>query len=667
MQGGFRFKKLLPWAVIFVALAVTGATSWHYVARDDDRAGVAFCDLPEGCDSPTYALSARSADEELARKHAPIVYLPRKTTACDAAGSAIRPIPVDTVLGNREIVLRKLNDPDFSLYGPTAADLAREGSKYFDAYIDMPGDPRRSSCKYQLDAARYATGAPNVTYARVVEQDETVILQYWLFYYFNNWNNNHEADWELVQLTWDASSVERALQKEPKTISLSQHSTGEKARWTDAKLHREGDRPLVFVAAGSHANYFAPRVYMGLGSGGDGVGCDDASGSTERTPLTAVLLPNTVKSISDPFAWLSFKGYWGEQAGPEHEGASNPVTKQNWLKPIAWENRLRDASTTVPLRNTMGPNAMSTFCDMVAFGAGNILPWYRADPTVLILALGLVSAGGIVGLTRTRYLPIRGLPLRSRRRMGQLLLTAMEVYRRKALVFLTIGLAVLPIGLLTPQINWPTGWTLPFNLYGPLNSEVASIVRAVLQVELRFGLAYLLLLWASTAVVSRLERAEPVGAAEALSDLGRSLPRLLLARLISMAAIVLLTLTIVGVPLAVWLAVRWAFAEQAVLLDRRTALRSLGISAVLSSRDWWWSAGAVLSLGFVGLVAASTFGLAAILFMTSVPLVYINLATSIVFVAVVPFVAIAMSLVYFDLQARGQGARIQVSKEQLEP
>jgi hypothetical protein len=635
-----------------VALAVTGATSWQYVARSDDRPGLAFCDMPDGCDFPKYALTARSADEELARKHAPIVYLPRQDSACDAAGSSIRPVPVDTVLGNSEIALRKLDDPGFSIYGPTAADLAREGTRYFDAYIDLPGDPRRSSCKYQLDAARYAAGAPNVTYARVVQQNETLVLQYWLFYYFNNWNNKHEADWELIQLTWDASSANRALQKNPRTISLSQHSIGEKARWTDAKLHREGDRPLVFVAAGSHANYFAPRMYMGLGSGGEGVGCDDASNSVERTPLSAVLLPNTVTRSSDPFAWLSFKGYWGEQAGPEHDGASNPVTKQNWLKPLAWENRLRETSTTVPLRNTMGPNAIGTFCDMVAFGAGNILPWYRADPTVLLVAFGLVSAGGLVGLTRTRYLPVRGLPLRSRRRMGQLLLTAVEVYRQKAFVFLTIGLAVLPIGLLTPQINWPNDWTLPFNLYGPLNSEVASIVRAVLQVELRFGLPYLLLLWASTTVVSRLERGEPVGAAEALGDLGRSLPRLLLIRLISMTAIVLLTLTIVGVPFAIWLAVRWAFAEQAVLLDGRPVLRGLGISAVLAKRGWWWSAGAVFSLGFVGLVAASAFGVAAIVFMTSVPLVYINLATSLVFVAVVPFVAISMSLLYFDLQSR---------------
>ena len=182
--------------------------------------------------------------------------------------------------------------------------------------------------------------------------------------------------------------------------------------------------------------------------------------------------------------------------------------------------------------------------------------------------------------------------------------------------------------------------------------EVRDFARALLQVELRFGLAYLALLWASTTVVARLDRGEDTGAAEALSDLLVRLPRVLAARVVLMVAVVLLSLTIIGVPLALWLAVRWAFAEQAVLLDRRSVFQALRASAELTSRDWWWSAAAVLGLGFVGLVAASAVGVIAILFLKSMPLVYVNLFTSIVFVAVVPFVAIAMSLVYFDLQAR---------------
>ena len=77
-------------------------------------------------------------------------------------------------------------------------------------------------------------------------------------------------------------------------------------------------------------------------------------------------------------------------------------------------------------------------------------------------------------------------------------------------------------------------------------------------------------------MVSRLDRHQPVGAAEALSDLGRRLPQLLLARLISMTAVVLLTLTIIGVPLAVWLAVRWALADPPSCRSQDGSARPLG-------------------------------------------------------------------------------------------
>ena len=31
-------------------------------------------------------------------------------------------------------------------------------------------------------------------------------LQYWIFYVFNDWNNLHEGDWEMIQLNFDAAT-----------------------------------------------------------------------------------------------------------------------------------------------------------------------------------------------------------------------------------------------------------------------------------------------------------------------------------------------------------------------------------------------------------------------------------------------------------------------------
>ena len=46
-------------------------------------------------------------------------------------------------------------------------------------------------------------------------------LQYWLWYPFNHWNNNHEGDWEMIQLVFDAADAEAALAAPPVGVGYS--------------------------------------------------------------------------------------------------------------------------------------------------------------------------------------------------------------------------------------------------------------------------------------------------------------------------------------------------------------------------------------------------------------------------------------------------------------
>ena len=82
-------------------------------------------------------------------------------------------------------------------------------------------------------------------------------LQYWIFYAYNDWNNLHEGDWENVQLVFDAATAAEALTRKPVSIGYSQHEGAERADWGDAKLELvDGRHPVVYPAAGSHANFF---------------------------------------------------------------------------------------------------------------------------------------------------------------------------------------------------------------------------------------------------------------------------------------------------------------------------------------------------------------------------------------------------------------------------
>ena len=80
-------------------------------------------------------------------------------------------------------------------------------------------------------------------------QGPSVILQYWYLYLYNDFKNNHEGDWEMVtvQLKDDSS---------PDLIGVSAHSGGLRREWGDTAVQKDGDRPVVYVARGSHAGYF---------------------------------------------------------------------------------------------------------------------------------------------------------------------------------------------------------------------------------------------------------------------------------------------------------------------------------------------------------------------------------------------------------------------------
>jgi len=96
-----------------------------------------------------------------------------------------------------------------------------------------------------------------VYYGRVCRDDYQIILQYFFFYALNDWRhhdgfNNHQGDWEgvFVFLTDEKD-------KEPTHIGFSQHHLGEVFDKSAVEYETiNGQKhPVIFVAAGSHANY----------------------------------------------------------------------------------------------------------------------------------------------------------------------------------------------------------------------------------------------------------------------------------------------------------------------------------------------------------------------------------------------------------------------------
>jgi hypothetical protein len=105
-------------------------------------------------------------------------------------------------------------------------------------------------------------------HGRVVRQDGWIVLQYWLFYPFNDWRsgffgaNDHEADWEKV-FVYLSESEEGEVK--PEWVGYAAHNyTGDnlRRRWDDPEVDKVGEHPVIYVGAGSHASYYAAGEYL---------------------------------------------------------------------------------------------------------------------------------------------------------------------------------------------------------------------------------------------------------------------------------------------------------------------------------------------------------------------------------------------------------------------
>jgi hypothetical protein len=526
-----------------------------------------------------------------------------------------------------------------------------------DAYLDFPGSPRRPGCRFERDARRFRAGRPHVTYAHIVWQkgSQEFALQYWFFFYFNDWTNNHEGDWEMIQLAFRASSVKEALRKEPIRVTYAQHNGGEVRSWDDKDLRREGSHPVVFLSAGSHASHFQPNLYIGRGENRSGFGCDDSAGASRRLEMETVLVPHEPASAADPFAWLGFRGHWGEISGHEFDGPKGPIRLWQWWGPFDWEaDHVRDFSIHAPGLDAIGPNAVQVFCQAIALGSDLFVPLVIELPVVSAFVAGVVCLGAVSTITRTRYMPVRIHPLRHRRRLGQVLVSAFAIYRRKIVFFLAMGILFLPVSFFIPAAQWRPE---EVSLFEPLVDEpLAAIGQRIALIfalgELQLGLIYAVIAATATAALASMEGSGHMNLGNALAMLWRRLPDLVLPRLAAIAIVTALAFTIVGIPLAITLAIRWAFIEQAVLLDGKTGKEAMAESSRIVAGHWWWSAGAIAALGVLALGVAPALGVLLILTVQSAPLLYINLFSAIVHACIVPYFAIALALTYYDLKSR---------------
>jgi len=600
--------------------------------------------------APSRAGAAPPAVRQLAERYSPLLMVEPQARPC-GSGEAHRPANVDIVLGRPGVALR---GPDRRVVktAPTAADLFGRGEGY---YLDLPGSPFRPGCRYERDYRSWNGSRRPVVYARVATDPAhrgKLAVQYWLFYTFNDSSGKHEGDWEQAQVDFDAATPEQALRRDPYQVDLSQHAGGERSAWDDRTVAKRGTHPLVFVATGSHANYFGRELYLGR-SPHEGFGCDNTTRATEPVPFQTVLLPETPASPSSPFAWLAFHGLWGQREKGIYNGPTGPAAKEQWSQPIEWADGLRDGSVTIPGTKTLGPTVTNFFCDAVKQSAV-ALNWWLVHPLPVVALLALIPLGGLAAAGRTRWRPPDPYPLREQRAGGQILRATRRLYMRDPRTFVTLGAVLLPVSVVAGAVQWLLFHLTGLGTFVALDGRQGAVTTlfALLIGDIGAVFAGLITTAGIVVVLTELDSGRPVSARQALrTALGRVRP-LAAGAFTQYAVALLLTLTIVGIPLALHRIVRWSLFVQACMLGDRGGRESLAKSSQLVRGRWWRTFGFTALVNLLAVLTGTVFGIG-LLLLTAQSLNFINLASSVVYMLTVPLAAIALTLYYFDLEARG--------------
>ncbi|MDX6631683.1 MAG: hypothetical protein QOH00_3929 [Gaiellales bacterium] len=197
------------------------------------------------------------------------------------------------------------------------------------AKTDVISNPSRKY-REQARALHAQPGYANRMYGHsVIDSADDLWLQYWFFYFYNDYNligsflhaGLHEGDWEMIQV--------RLHDEVPNLAVYCQHTGADKRDWAEVQKIPGTERPIVFVARGSHASYFE------RGTQWTGHWFDHADGN-RKSPEVALEI---VDDRDDVWHWIRWPGSWGDtKASGDNPLDSNsprgPAAHSQWDDPL---------------------------------------------------------------------------------------------------------------------------------------------------------------------------------------------------------------------------------------------------------------------------------------------------------------------------------------------
>jgi hypothetical protein len=271
---------------------------------------------------------------KLLARHVPVLVL--------HPSEQVRPVPVDGFLADADLQRRATSGWE-RIDGPLP-----EGAR--DQRLDQRAcrasdGPAATACYVSTEAAH---GARPVIYGAALRRRGRIDLQYWIWYPWDAYSPTvppgelwqvHEGDWEAVSVIVDVGG-------KPLVVGYSQHGEGVRRSWAAAA--KQGVRPLVYVALGSHANYPAPGVHRFDPRVVDplfiSIIRQNGGSPVDHTARGRLVRPSLVRVSPTSPSWMAFAGGFGEdsylrvpggQPAPyAATGPTGPAFHEQWRSPV---------------------------------------------------------------------------------------------------------------------------------------------------------------------------------------------------------------------------------------------------------------------------------------------------------------------------------------------
>jgi hypothetical protein len=285
---------------------------------------------PTGAAEPSAAPSLAT----LLGRHTPVLVLHPAET--------FRPVSVDGFLADSDL-LRRVPGGWEKVDGP----LPTGGPDYrLDQRLCRARDGVAATSCYATAEAAHGAGA--VVYGAAFRRGSRIVLEYGLWYPFNNYSPTVPPGelWQVHEGDWEAVSVVLDIRGRPLLAAYSQHSAGLRREW--GRVPKQGSHPRVYVALGSHANYFRagthrfdPRIVSSLF-----ISVIEQNGQqpVDHTGSGQIVRPRLVRITATSPSWMTFAGRWGEDEYVHVPGGSavatggagppGPGFHEQWRSPV---------------------------------------------------------------------------------------------------------------------------------------------------------------------------------------------------------------------------------------------------------------------------------------------------------------------------------------------